>query len=353
MSLSHNDRLIDAMRQAFEDEQRDIWAEIDEKRFLSVMDKKPELIDREKFLNERIDMPPFIVEPFFPSGGLCLLHGKRGLGKTFLAMSLMRSIVMGEDFLGRFPCRQGKVVYVQLDMTDYIFQERLMKAPHYYDVGEWSVLTGVASIQRGRVNDSWVQDVVAQQPDLIIIDTLRKAHTMSENDSDSAGRFYSKLRELFGYTAVLLVHHERKDSADNFNSSPAEMFRGSGAWLDDVDAGIRLHERSKRPWMTFSKTRTCPDLDPIPLEFDEHDMCFKSSDVGDFTRARPQVKKGSDGISMADAMRQELAELERNLPPNPGVVGSFREEATSHLRSKGYPKSRVSKAITEFMDKRS
>lgn len=261
-------------------EQAELWSRIDEEKFVAVMDKKPELHYGPEFVENKLPTPPFLIEPFFPSGGLCLLHGKRGIGKSMLAMTMTRCIATGEPFLGQFPVRKGTVVYIQLDMTDTVFQDRLREAGDFYKVDNWYVLTGVANIMRANDNTPWVQSIVAAQPDLIIIDTLRKAHTLNENDSDSAGRFYAKLRDLFGYTAVLLVHHDRKSNEFNQQGGmAAEAFRGSGAWLDDVDAGLHFKQIQGKLVLEFSKTRTCPDIEPIPIRIVDETLSIEPDDV--------------------------------------------------------------------------
>lgn len=336
------DRMVEAMRRALHDEQREIWDKIEEDRYVAVMDKKPTLVGGDEFINNPIPVPPYVVEPFFPTGGLCLVHGKRGLGKTMLATALVRSICTGEQFLGRFDVRKGTVVYIQLDMVDFIFRDRLLDAGNYYDHPDWFVLTGVANMMRARENDDWVQDINAVRPDLIIIDTLRKAHTLPENDSDSAGRFYAKLRELFGVTAVMLLHHERKTSHDGI-TNPGEMFRGSSAWIDDVDVGIRLFEKGKQLYVGFSKTRTCKDIDDFPVYIDEATMSIVSSIPNTLTRARASKK----GFSQADAMRMELEKLRK---ANPEFNRrQFKQEATQHLKTLGYNPSHISKVINGFL----
>lgn len=309
-------------------QQQEIWSRVDDERFVAVMDKKPELHYGPGFVENKIPTPPFLIEPFFPSGGLALLHGKRGLGKSMLAMTLTRCVAKGEPFLGQFPCRKGTVVYIQLDMTDTVFQARLRDAGDYYKFDDWYVLTGVASIGRANQNTPWVQDIVAKMPDLIIIDTLRKAHSWPENDSDSAGRFYSKLRELFGYTAVLMIHHDRKSQEGNLGFSE-ESFRGSGAWLDDIDAGLHFKKVGNGLQLEFSKTRTCPDIDPIPIAIDDATLSV-----------------------MADPMRQAKTTMARQrvtsfLKSHPEAD---KDDCYQHLMSFGdLSKSQASKAVREMM----
>lgn len=308
--------------------QHQIWAEVDENRFTAMMDKKPELHYGRDFIEQPLIQPPFIIAPFFPAGGLCLMHGKRGLGKTMLAMTLTKSIATGTPFLDRYEVQQGTVVYIQLDMVDSVFQDRLKKAGDFYDCEGWYTLVGVASIGRANAQTKWVQDIAAVQPSLIIIDTLRKAHAWSENDSDSAGRFYAKLRELFGYTAVMMLHHDRK-SSESTEMFSSESFRGSGAWLDDVDLGLHL-KKSRKDGMTleFSKVRTCPEIDPIQIEIVEDTMSIRPID-GERSKA---------SIARASARSFIAANWD-----------AHQEEVYNHLINSGFDKPTSSRAAKEAM----
>lgn len=264
-----------------ERENHEVWSSIEQDKFVAVMDKKPELWYGPDFVRAKIPEPPFLVKPFFPSGGLCLLHGKRGIGKSMLTMALARSVATGEPFLGMFEARKGTVVVIQLDMVESVFHDRLQVDPEFYAFDDWYTLTGVASVARATPKTEWVEQIVAVQPDLIIIDTLRKAHSWDENSSDTPARFYAKLRELFGFTAVVMIHHDRKSQSDSSGLEAAESFRGSGAWLDDVDCGLHVVKKRGELELEFSKLRTCDDIATVPLRVDPEKLVLVQSTVHD------------------------------------------------------------------------
>jgi hypothetical protein len=296
--------------------QQEIWSSIDETKFVAVMDKQPELWYGPDFVKAKIPEPPFLVKPFFPSGGLCLLHGKRGIGKSMLTMALARSVAMGEPFLGMFEARKGTVVVVQLDMVESVFHDRLQADPEFYSFDDWYTLTGVASVARATPKTPWVEQIVAVQPDLIIIDTLRKAHSWDENSSDTPARFYAKLRELFGFTAVVMIHHDRKSQSDSSGLEAAESFRGSGAWLDDVDCGLHVVKKRGALELEFSKLRTCDDIAGVPLYVDPDRLVLvqgakhddPSMSMMDLARAQAR----SFLIAQPDADQQDVYEHLKN-----------------------------------------
>lgn len=318
-------------------EQHEIWARVDEERFRAVMDKEPTLWYGPDFVQATIPEPPFLVKPFFPSGGLCLLHGKRGIGKSMLTMALAHSVATGEPFLDMFEARQGNVVVIQLDMVESVYHDRLQVAPEFYSFDNWYTLTGVASFSEATSKTNWVQEVVATIPDLIIIDTLRKAHRWDENSSDTPAKFYNKLRDLFGYTAVVMVHHDRKSSMDSSGLDPAESFRGSGAWLDDVDCGLHIVKRGKYVDVEFSKVRTCDELGKVPCVVDPDKLVLTP-----VTAAEDLATK--TGVSKDQLARTQARTFLRANPSPP------RLELYDYLKDGcGHPKYRASRIASEFL----
>ena len=292
--------LRSAKQKVWLSDQEALWREIDDaahdraltSQYLAVMDKKPLVMGGIDFMDREITTPPYIIEPFLPMGGLALLHGKRGIGKSFLGTTIMEAVCKGEPLFGIFPTVKGRVLYVQLDMTDAVFQDRLCQAGDFYRFDGWDVLVGVANMMKANRNTDWVQKVHLKRPDLIIIDTLRKAHHWSENESDTPSKFLTKIRELFGAITIIMIHHDKKTS-ENGGVPQDEMFRGSGAWLDDMDLGLHIMKKKGDIWLEFSKVRTCPDIEPIAVQLDIPNMRLVAVDgkaLSNASRARTAAR---------------------------------------------------------------
>lgn len=281
-------------------EQEEVWREIDElaldraltEHYLSIMDKSPVVMSGVEFMDREIETPPYLIEPFLPMGGLALLHGKRGIGKSFLGTTIMEAVCKGNPLFGVFPTTKSRVLYVQLDMTDAVFQDRLCQAADFYRFEGWDVLVGVANMMKANRKTEWVQKVHQKRPGLIIIDTLRKAHHWSENESDTPSKFLTKIRELFGAITIIMIHHNKK-TAENGVTPQDEMFRGSGAWLDDMDLGLHVIKKKDGIWLDFSKVRTCPEIEPIAVKLDVRTMSLVAIDgvaISKASRARAAAR---------------------------------------------------------------
>src|SRR5881394_4270692 len=68
-----------------------------------------------------------ILAPILTSKSLALLHGPRGLGKTFLALAIARAVAAGESVLGWRSPRPHRVTYVDGEMAAADIRQRLAR----------------------------------------------------------------------------------------------------------------------------------------------------------------------------------------------------------------------------------
>lgn len=171
----------------------------------------------------KLEHTPMIVPNMLPVG-LSVLAGAPKRGKSWLSLALALAVAGGKTFLGQ-QCRQGDVLYLDLESRKYRVQDRLAKLitgpapPRLYIAHDAAPLGDELYAQL----DGWCKAV--QEPTLIIIDTLGRVRAggkkSSENAYESDTRMYGGLQKwATGHRlAVLVVHHLRKvkDSDDWFD----------------------------------------------------------------------------------------------------------------------------------------
>ena len=65
--------------------------------------------------------------PWLPEGGLILVYGPRGIGKTFFTLGLASSLVTGATFIRWEPTKTVGVLYVDGEMQLGDLRERIMR----------------------------------------------------------------------------------------------------------------------------------------------------------------------------------------------------------------------------------
>ena len=168
------------------------------------------------FLN--LDIPPreMLLAPILPERSLAMLYAPRGLGKSWLALSIGLATATGASLLRWSAPRPRKVLYVDGEMPLVSLQERLkaISASFGNDVPNDAFRILAADQIESGINFSAVEgqrslDPLLQDVDLVILDNLSTlCTTTSESASDAwvpMQNWLLKLRRRG--TSVLLVHH--------------------------------------------------------------------------------------------------------------------------------------------------
>ncbi len=216
--------------------------------------KAPELdiYQASELYGAQLEHTPMIVPNMLPIG-LSVLAGAPKRGKSWLSLALALAVAGGKTFLGQ-QCRQGDVLYLDLESRKYRVQDRLAKLitgpapPRLYIAHDAAPLGDELYMQL----DGWCKAVEA--PTLIIIDTLGRVRAggkkSSENAYESDTRMYGELQKwATGHRlAVLVVHHLRKvkDSDDWF-----DKINGSNGLVGAADTVLGLGGARGEPVSRF------------------------------------------------------------------------------------------------------
>ena len=215
---------------------------------------------REIFTDEKMEDIEEII-PGISKGTVVSLVAPGGTGKSFFSLELCIGLATGGEinFLG-LPLFQKKfkVSYVTLEDLTKIVRVRLkalrakINPQHWPDIFqnfEIYPLSGknavILSLQKER-NYTWINRYykIAEISDLMIIDTLRRAHRGKENDDADMTEVLSILEEIAMETncAIMFCHHTNKDSLKNQSGNQQYASRGSSVLVDNVRGQFNLFE---------------------------------------------------------------------------------------------------------------
>lgn len=186
--------------------------------------------------------PPLIDGLLYP--GTYLFVGAPKLGKSFLMAQLAYHVSTGTQ-LWNYTVRKGTVLYLALEDDYRRLQERLYRM--FGTDGAENLFFSVSASQLGNGLDEQLTRFMQEHPDtkLIIIDTLQKVREVG-GDNYSYANDYEIITRLKKFTdsygiALLLVHHTRKQKADD----TFDMISGTNGLLGAAD-GAFLLQKEKR-----------------------------------------------------------------------------------------------------------
>lgn len=190
------------------------------------------------------DIPPrkYLLEPWLPFQGLALVYAWRGIGKTYLALSIGYAVASGGRMFGGWeaPSPNG-VLLIDGEMPAVVLQERLAQIVEASDkpsVAPFNIIT--PDFQEGIMPDlssRQGQEMINPHLDgisLIIVDNISTLCRGKENEAESwiAVQEWALKMRASG-RSVLFIHHAGKGGAQ----------RGTSKREDILDTVITL----KRP----------------------------------------------------------------------------------------------------------
>lgn len=238
-------------------------------------------VDGRTLMDRPLEPPNFVVDTLI-SQGLHILAGSPKVGKSWLALWLAVTVAKGEP-IWNMTTKQGTTLYLCLEDSVLRIQNRLFEITE--DAPD-SVHFCTECALVGQGLEEQVETFLTAHPDtvLVIIDTLQMVRPARDATYANDYRDLSALKRIADAhgIAILLIHHLRKETADDvFNRisgttaisgavdssfTLVEEKRGSGrARLTCVGRDIEYRELELRRseenvWQLVSDSRTQPEL---------------------------------------------------------------------------------------------
>src|SRR4051812_22947966 len=177
------------------------------------------------------ELPPrtAILAPLLQEAGLCLLYGPRGIGKTYVAMSMAWAAASGSSFLGWQADKPRRVVYVDGEMAAADMKTRLAAFGPPPDSLSF-ILSEISGVRRlpdlaefAGIETLW-KACGKRWPDLLVVDNLTSLAGHHRNNPDpwkAMQHFFLMLRRRG--TAVIIVHHANKDGGQRGSSNKEDV----------------------------------------------------------------------------------------------------------------------------------
>jgi hypothetical protein len=206
------------------------------------------------------EYPPisWAIEGYVPEG-FSVLAGRQKLGKTWLALDWAIAIAIGGVALGEIVCKQGDVLYLDLENGHRRIKRRIEAIfpdeRHRPKLDNIEIVTDAPALDDGLIQhiETWRQQV--ENPRLVVIDVLQRVKPAGNGNRNAYENDYSIYAELQNWAmvngiAVVGLHHTRKGGADD----PLEALSGSNGLgacadttlvLDKDQNGMTLYVRGR------------------------------------------------------------------------------------------------------------
>lgn len=234
------------------------------------MRQKVTLASWDELAKKQYSKVQFLIDPYIPRNSIIFLWAKSSVGKSPLGWAMASAVGAGTNFFG-LPVTNGRVLYIEVDTPEEVVVPlRLKHLPPVSNV--WWMFCqplGLPSIDK-EVEDTLKEAQADIQPDLVILNTLRKLHAMDDKDSKTPTAVYSYFQHIFPQAALLFVHHEKKESQDpRALKLEGESFSGSRHWIDDAQVGLHLEKYSGKGMcnlrLHMRKSQVSELVRPLPL----------------------------------------------------------------------------------------
>ena len=175
-------------------------------------------------LAELLDGPTeidWLVEQIIPPTSSGILAGNSDVGKTWLTLELAIAVATGEDWLGHFPTRQGKVLIVDEENADLLLRVRLLKLledrgldesnlPIEFLIGNGILISphkrkGTSDIEFNLTYKRLAATIDNLKPALVIFDSLTRIHGEDENSSNKMAGLFNGVKRLVDSSGASLL----------------------------------------------------------------------------------------------------------------------------------------------------
>jgi archaellum biogenesis ATPase FlaH len=181
------------------------------------------------FIGRSYADPKWVVREMIPEKGLVAIAGSPESCKSFFSVYLAVKISQGLPILDKYETTKARVLLIDQESIPSWLQKRFTELSKKDDLPIF-----IFDNERTHLNlsdddvfDELLNFIKSNSIGLVIIDTLRMAHSNDENSSTDMKPIVERLKKLTSYCSVLFIHHHRKTDKFNRNKSSGEDMMGS------------------------------------------------------------------------------------------------------------------------------
>ena len=249
-------------------------------------DNLPEIEYLSDFIDDLPEQAPELIAGILRQGHKMLLAGQSKSGKSFSLMELCVAIAEGKKWLG-FRCRQGKVLYINLEIDPASVKHRFADIYHALgipwtngrNIMVWN-LRGYA-MRLDELAPKIIRKIRDEAVSAVILDPIYKVMTGDENNASEMGAFCNQFDKICAAAGVSMIYCHHHSKGAQGAKKAMDRASGSGVFARDPDALIDIvplemtddfrnnyrDDPKATPWRVEFVLREFPSPEPINVWF--------------------------------------------------------------------------------------
>jgi hypothetical protein len=261
------------------------------------------LVSFEAIMRDPLPSIEWLVEGLIADGDRVVLYGEFGSFKSWVLPSLALHVAAGRPWLGKFPVQQAKrVLYLDEEMHPRTLSRRVQRLARGANLEAEQLqlrFLSRAGIRLDAAGVSTLGGVLREHhfnPEVVIVETLRRVLKGSENEASEVAEFWRSITPLCEGRTVIITHHMRKQSV-TASSSLRERASGSTDILAGADTALAIQRVGKDALVIECvKLREAEEPEPFVVSlFDESPEAV----VLRYEGARTQYEADGDKVEQA------------------------------------------------------
>lgn len=215
-----------------------------------------------------------------------------GIGKTFLSLSMIRGLTLGQPIFGNDDFKvpaQARVLYIDQEVSPpslqrrlsacFTNQELLTASDYFYAISGHPEL----SFSDPAGFQTLMEEVERVQPNVLVMDPIANLHNYEENSNTEISRLFQQINLLKAAgsdwgMSVVIVHHVKKPT-EGVDPLDYHNIRGASVYIAQPDTILMLEkqvtlQRTSKSWSLkarFSKVRHDAEVPTFLLKVNEND----------------------------------------------------------------------------------
>ena len=297
----------------------------------------------EQFEEKPVQPIEWLIENIIPTPSLVLIASQSGVGKTLVALELVKHLADGTSFLEEHMCKSSNLLFVDGESGESELKRRCLLLG-YSELENKSKIHFANSHGLNLNSEEDFNQVYRYVEDndikVVIIDTLRPfSGQMDENNAKSVRSFmqpFIQMRDELGIT-IIFLDHERKNGQNEIRyAADQNRVLGSQDKIASVDIALSLH-RNKEGVLTLKHTKVRIGKKP------DKGVLFTMRDVTNADGETRIQTEWVDDMQIIESLDDEITNAAENLLRE--VEQTSTAELTLALQQMGFGKTKVEQVL--------